>query len=889
MPLSLLSIQVIICFFKMWSQYDEDLSQNIFFKKIKDHYNDLIKKSSKDKWIICVPKNGSYRIEDILSDTILDHVLIQENDDTFSTLNKRQIFLKNHFLKVEDVFNVDVEILFEETHYIEGKSKYKVWCIERPLFASHITMRNSNSNTPLVSIRDCMDFLYLETFGYNILRSIHNLCDEFWKDKDESFLSDNLQSQKDLVGKLYSQCLQLCFKSDILQEKCNKDRIFLDNIKVAVETYMQYCLGEKLMYSINSLYYFKDSVFNKTVRNSINISLDDLNISSRLEEEVTLAKQELSRINNINTIIDKINCLSKTFEVFSKSVRLKHLNMHLTSDDFLQIFVYLILNCNICNWIANLTFMKQFHFTSAFGSSDQNSFLLANFEGSIEFISSSSFLSVNKVLKPNTNDPNNALFYSLYEKLKTVGGRDDLTNFVNIELNEYFEGTKFCHPLCSCPNCLRKVSGQCNQKLGNLLNEYGQNFIIISCLENNLYMIELLFTLDLDINCRDYDGKTALHYAAQHGFQDILMLLINYGADVNITDNDRNTPLHLACDRGHENCVNGESPLFLATRWGFLSIVKVLLENGASVCIKNKRNMTVFKLSPNYYVTKLFKDFGADQSIDISMEQKIVTNSNINSSQSVPLFSTEPGFRKLNNTLHGIKPNNEVELKTINLALKAIENNDLPLTCFYLGLNRNPFVGKGDKMFKSKCHPLCDCSSCSDMSDDDIPDGGYPKMEVKMNVNLVNNEGFTCLHMAAKYGRTDILRILVDVGSSINLQAYDNLYTPLHLACIFQRVAVVKELLKCEDCNIDASDYKGNTALFYASVQNNIKLTELLLQNGANGQKCNLSGMSVLAACEEKNLFRIITLLKAYNVKLTLKRPLAHPNNIKSDKQTMLL
>ncbi|XP_030751626.1 ankyrin repeat domain-containing protein 27-like [Sitophilus oryzae] len=869
----------------MWSQYDEDLSKNVFFKSIKEYNSDILSKAATEKWIICVPRTGSQRNKNISITTILDHVLVPHSADTFSTLSKKNIHLKDQHLKYDNIFNVDVEVLFEETHYVGGENKYTVWCIEKPLFLSQNFSECSNNQVSLLTLQDCVDFLFNETAECQILESIQNLCTTFWKNEEKTFALDILQSQIDLIGNLFSQCLQVCFKSDGLREKCNSDELFLENLKLAVQTCMQYCLGQKLMYGINSLHHFTDSELNKIIRNSLNVSLSDLNIPCTLENEIISAKYELSRINNVFTCLDKVNCLARAFNVFNRSKNLQKLDMCLTSDDFLQIFVYLILQCNIPNWIANLSYIKYFNFTN-FGNTDQNCFLKANLEGSIEFIKSSAFLE-NKIscMDKYTNEDNksdqhsNTIFYYLYNKLKKAKSNEDLCNFLRIIFNKYLPETDLCHPLCSCKKCEQILMGGYNQKIKDVVNEHNQNFLIFSCIGNNIELIELLLSLEFNINFKDYCGKTALHYAAQLGFQDVLMLLINFGADVNIADNDKNTPLHLASDRGHENCVNaliyssnlvelnlqnfsGDTPLFLAAKWGYINIVKVLLEGGASVCIKNNRKMSVLQVAPNYYITELIKWYGVVKSNKVIKEVECLSNT---SNHSISNISEDIAFRNLKERgiFHGIKPKNDTELKSINVLLKSIENNDFPLACYYLGYTNILDLKKIN--LDTKCHPLCNCKACSAVDELDVLDEKHYKKKVrfKININTVNKDGFSALHIAAKFGRIEILRILLDSGASTNLCTYETYYTPLHLACMFERVPAVKELLKCGDCNIDAQDYKGNTPLYYGSIKNNnLKLVEILIHNGADSQKTNDSGKSILLQCEEKNYFRICSILK---------------------------
>ena len=50
----------------------------------------------------------------------------------------------------------------------------------------------------------------------------------------------------------------------------------------------------------------------------------------------------------------------------------------------------------------------------------------------------------------------------------------------------------------------------------------------------------------IDLNRRDGEGNTALHYACRQGFRDIISMLLDHGADVTRTNNRSETPLHAA-------------------------------------------------------------------------------------------------------------------------------------------------------------------------------------------------------------------------------------------------------------------------------------------------------------------------------------------------------
>lgn len=59
-----------------------------------------------------------------------------------------------------------------------------------------------------------------------------------------------------------------------------------------------------------------------------------------------------------------------------------------------------------------------------------------------------------------------------------------------------------------------------------------------------------------NINFRDYDKRTALHLAANHGHLNIVKYLVAHGAVTTMKDRFGNTPLDEATNAGHQEIVD---------------------------------------------------------------------------------------------------------------------------------------------------------------------------------------------------------------------------------------------------------------------------------------------------------------------------------------------
>jgi ankyrin repeat protein len=102
--------------------------------------------------------------------------------------------------------------------------------------------------------------------------------------------------------------------------------------------------------------------------------------------------------------------------------------------------------------------------------------------------------------------------------------------------------------------------------------------------QNDYTIVETLlqFGIDIDIATSGMQ-RTALHEASLGNKTELVKLLIQWEADPNCVDSDRNTAIHFAVDYGYED------------------IVRILLKSGTPVDldIRNIMNMTTFNTCRN--------------------------------------------------------------------------------------------------------------------------------------------------------------------------------------------------------------------------------------------------------------------------------------------------
>ncbi|CAG2212558.1 unnamed protein product [Mytilus edulis] len=198
-------------------------------------------------------------------------------------------------------------------------------------------------------------------------------------------------------------------------------------------------------------------------------------------------------------------------------------------------------------------------------------------------------------------------------------------------------------------------------------------------------------------------------------------------------------------------------------------------------------------------------------------------------------------------------------------------------------LERNPEV---NLCAKNGCSPLLQASQ------NGHTDIVRLLLERKPDVNLCGNDGMSPLLQASQNGHTDIVKLLLEKNPDVNLCDNDG-YSPLILASNAGHTDIVRLLLERnpDTCNntqlstpyvnnntrmsnspslvqpllkhqpdINAQTFDGGNALYFSTLNGNLEITQLLLENNAN---CNICIHSKKSMTDILNTHRSFTLNKA--------------------------
>uniref|UniRef100_A0A336M3E4 CSON011377 protein n=1 Tax=Culicoides sonorensis TaxID=179676 RepID=A0A336M3E4_CULSO len=898
-------------------QYDENLSANPFFKKIRQDHSQLIQLASMQNLVICVPRNGSIKSNQPLDEQLLmTHVLVPNEElpeSHFNSANdlgkmvltqsKKILFENNEGGKIE------ANILFEEVFYTKDMMRYKVWCIDRPFSGDmntneKIERNGKSTESPsdlfyVQNLSDAVQLIWTEVQSKQILRKIDTSIANFRKN-NRTFGNTDLQKLKNNTHLLYNHCVDVLLLNRRLKERCRNDAFLLKNLKIAVEQYMINALYSHLFDAITLCTTEQNEKFNRMIRNLSEIQLSEFKLDPRLFDYIPSMKLELIKIDSHTTVLDKLNCLKRAINTISEKYNKNTENGKiLTTDDVIPVLIFVIIKSGMTHWMTNLYFLKEFSFTDLTGNEfGAENFLVATLEAAITFILNNDF-KMKEILDNETylsDCKEKEKFSSKEEFLQYFFNRIKNGDETEIErLLSSFNKTTGCidpgttnpyyempslrhHPLCACNECERRISDSIPSI--NSKNNQGFSAIFIPIIYGHPKILNQLLNYSADVNTCDSNGWSPLHYAASRGDQNSLLLLLHAGSDINATNIDKNNPLHISCLYGYANCAkaliyfsehmkiklalnaqnkHGDTPIHIASKWGFLEIVSTLLENGSRIDVQNKFGHTPVAIAHSSKMRKIMHETfvlvpKTSQTIYDEIPQGI---------QNVSLTDED--------LMDDMNASNVVsKLEKIQCLSNAIEEGDTKLALLLLGLQISGLP--------CKCDPLRTCKKC-------IPYKSLLSLDTKTHtntalyINVQNSDGNTALHLAAIHGNLNLTKTLLE-NEIDTIILNKKQQTALHLATYHNRYQIIKAILHHTKVDIlNLTDLNGDTVLHYASKSGDIKIVETILAYEPKLDVKNSAGQTPLNVAQKNMFMAVVKLLeKAFDI-LKEKEDTSNNNN----------
>eukprot|EP00071_Canis_lupus_P029522 XP_022263079.1 ankyrin repeat domain-containing protein 27 [Canis lupus familiaris] len=826
--------------------YDEDLLKNPFYLALQKWRPDLCSKVAQIHGIVLVPCKGSLS-SSVQSTCQFESYILIPVEEHFQTLNGKDVFIQGNRIKLGAGFAclLSVPILFEETFYNEKEESFSILCIAHPLEKRESSEEPSTSSDPfsLKTIEDVREFLgrHAERFD----RSIASFQRTFRECERKS-----LRQHIDSVNALYTKCLQQLLRDSHLKMLA-KQEAQMNLLKQAVEMYVQHDIYDLIFKYVGTMEASEDAAFNKITRSLQDLQQKDIGVKPECSFNIPRAKRELAQLNKCTSPQQKLICLRKVVQLITQSPS-QRVNLEtMCADDLLSVLLYLLVKTDIPNWMANLSYIKNFRFSSS--AKDELGYCLTSIEAAIEYIRQGS-LSVKppesegfgdrlflkqrmSLLSQMTSTPIDCLFKHI-----ASGNQKEVERLLSQDDQDKDAVQRMCHPLCFCDDCEKLVSGRLNDP--SIVTPFS----------------------------RDDRGHTPLHVAALCGQASLIDFLVSRGAGVNATDYHGSAPLHLACQKGYQSVTVSPAPLqpraglggaclspwhlpwapwTQTTHWHF--------GDGGSLGISHAPFLSQILSIMEAHHLPLER---RRKSSEVPVQPPQRPADSISQASSTSSFSSVLASSR--------QEEPKKDYREVEKLLRAVADGDLEMVRYLLEWTEEDLdeledaAAVGDVDF---CHPLCQCPRCAPAQKKlaKIPASG-------LGVNVTNQDGTSPLHVAALHGRADLIPLLLKHGANAGARNV-NQAVPLHLACQKGHFQVVRCLLDSK-AKPNKKDISGNTPLIYACSNGYHEVAALLLQHGASINICNNKGNTALhEAVIEKHVFVVeLLLLHGASVQVVNKR-----------------
>ena len=327
---------------------------------------------------------------------------------------------------------------------------------------------------------------------------------------------------------------------------------------------------------------------------------------------------------------------------------------------------------------------------------------------------------------------------------------------------------------------------------------------------------------------------TPLHYAALCGLDAVVKFLIiehSQYLDTRCFDH-KSTALHLA------------------SRWGHVEVIRVLLENGADGDSRNNYDSTALHLASSgghAEAVRLLLEHGVNPTLEDHQNFQALHSAYRGGHSKVARVFLEFGH------VTGFGENNINKWPPLN---RALFEGNIEVACDLLERGAELPVEAQDQLTPLQAASL----------------GGHTEaIRVLLEHGLVmtaqNNHEWPPLHLAAIAGHAEVIRILLEHGVDANTRRMDG-WTSLHMASFGGHVGVARILLQ-HGVDYTARTNDGSSSMGLASFGGHVEIVHLLLERGADAESRDDDGMTPLHCAAANGHVEIVCFLLELGVDVT--------------------